>query len=261
MNPTIVDTQAFPGERSQLHVFRPASTQPVPFVFFIHGGGWQRGDQTSMAWAWNELESLGVGLVLPSYRLAPEHRFPQAFEDLCSLLAWVKANGASIGLDTSRMLLMGGSAGSHLAMLLTTRALKEGRPMPTLKAVAAYCGIMDLAAQYEFDRTTRDATMTVSFMGAAPEEAPEAYRLASPIAHIHAGMPPVWMAHGSADPVVPVEQSRSMVQKLREAGIAVEYQEAEGLPHTMSEPNRPEGAPIRFLFRETLLPFVCRQLC
>mgnify|MGYP001476004916 CR=1 FL=1 len=259
MNPTVIETQAFPGERSQLHLYRPNTPAPVPFVFFIHGGGWQRGDQTSLAWAWKELEPLGVGLVLPSYRLAPEHPFPCAFEDLCQLLAWVKDHGASLGLDPSRMLLMGGSAGSHLAMLLATRALKEGRPMPTVKGVATYCGIMDLAAQYEFDRT-RGATMTESFLKAAPAEAPEQYRLASPIAHVHAGIPPVWMAHGTVDDVVPVEQSRAMVAKMREAGVSVHYQEAEGRSHTMVEEKRSEEEPPRFLFRDSLFAFVCRQL-
>lgn len=238
-------------------MYLPEGSGPLPFVLGIHGGGWNSGNQESYSWLWPKLEPLGVALVLCSYRLAPEFPFPCAYDDLLRVLSWIQEHGASHRLDTTRCLLFGGSAGGHLAMLLATRGIAENSAVPEIRGVVDFCGIMDLAAQHTWDRG-RASPMTREFLASDPENNPERFRAASPQENIHANMPPAWIAHGSVDPVVPVEQSRRMVRNLRKAGHDPVYLEARGLGHTMLETTR-DGrtiAPAEILFEHDFLRFV-----
>lgn len=258
--PQILAANPAIGERGDLHIYRPDDgAAAVPFVLGIHGGGWRNGDQSSFDYLWDKLRPLGMGLVLASYRLAPEHPFPAAYEDLLNVLAWLKTEGAGHGLDTSRCLLFGSSAGGHLAMLLATRAIAEDRPRPTLCGVAEYCGIMDLSAQYAWDEE-RGAKMTRDFLATTPSENPSSYRDASPLAHVHPNMPPVWMAHGSTDTVVSIAQSRAIVERLQATNQDVIFLEGRNLGHTMIE-IQASGEPVEpreLFFEQDLLRFTHR---
>jgi len=261
-NPVIIEANPAIGKTGDIHIYLPeGKSGPLPFIVGIHGGGWSRGEQTAFAWMWPDVKSLGIPLELVSYRTAPAHPFPCAYEDLCHALAWLKENGAKHGLNPEKCVLYGSSAGGHLAMLLATRGLKENRPMPVLCGVAQHGGIMDLASQYAFD-IIRKSTMTKDFLGSSPEENPEIYRESSPIENIHDRMPPIWIGHGSVDQVVPVTQSRTMVERLRQAGQNVVYLEAEGLPHTMVEtfPDGKDYNPPVLIFRNDFDRFVYRTI-
>lgn len=250
------------GPRGDLHIYLPTGAKaPYPFVLGIHGGSWRNGDQTAYAYMAPKLEPLGVALVLVSYRLAPNHPFPAAYEDLLFVLRWLKEHGHDHSLDTTRCLLFGASAGGHLAMLLATRALQEDRARPIIRGVAQYCGIMDPVAQYAWDEKVRNF-MTRDFLNASPEGNPEIFNSASPVAHLHSSMPPIWMAHGTADQTVPVAQSRELVERLRAMDRDVIYLEARGLAHTSREVSA-SGKPVEpleLLFERDLLRFVERSL-
>lgn len=256
-----IQTNPAIGDRGLIHVYGSDPSSPKPFVLAIHGGGWRNGDQTSFAWMWPRIRELGVALVLPSYRLTPEFRFSHAYDDLVHVLSWLRDHGSSEGLDPEQCMLFGSSAGGHWSMLVATRAMKEKLPMPGIKGVVNYCGVMDMPAQYEFDIESKKS-MVQDFMGATPESDPALYRSASPICHIHDRMPPVWMAHGSTDGAVLVTQSRDMVRALRTAGHDPIYLEARNLGHTMIEIT-PDGKilkPQKLLFEEDLLRFMNRHL-
>ena len=260
-----VQTNPEIGDRGFIHIYDADISTPGPYVLGIHGGGWSGGDQSS----WHDgalrriVKSLGFSLVLATYRQTPKFRFPCAYDDLVHLLRWLRDNGAAQGLDPSRCLLFGASAGGHLAMLLATRAMKEMRPAPLIKGVVNYCGIMDLPAQYDFDTAVRKSTMVENFLGATPQSDPALYRAASPICHIHKHMPPVWMAHGSGDVTVPVAHSRDMARALTAAGCDTIYLEARGIDHTMLEvgTNGEHIEPYKLLFEDDLRRFMHRSLC
>jgi len=257
----VLQTNPAIGERGIIHVYGADPATPRAYVLGIHGGGWKQGDQTSFAWIWPRIQALEVALVLPSYRLAPTFRFPCAYDDLVHLLAWLRDNGASHGLDASRCLLFGSSAGGHLAMLLATRAMRENHPMPVLKGVVNYCGPMDLSAQHRFD-VERGTSLVQDFLGDCPKNNPSIYRTASPMDHIHAQVPPVWMAHGTIDDVVPIAQSRDMVRALAAAGCDPVYLETPGVGHTMVAVGSDGKAldPQELLFEEDVLRFVNQVL-
>lgn len=247
--------------RGEIHLYLPASIGPHPFVLGIHGGGWQSGDQTSYTWLWPKIAPIGVALVLLSYRLAPRFPFPCAYEDVLRVLSWIRKNGLKHGLDVDRCLLLGGSAGGHIAMLVATRGTSETREIPTIRGVAVFCGIMDLEAQYYMDRQY-NRTYTKDFLQQSPVGNREVFRQASPIAHIHAAMPPVWLAHGARDNVASPNQSRNLVRDLLACGHTPIYREAKARGHTMLEADPPENSPIseRLLFEDDFLDFLSKTL-
>ncbi|MDD5483353.1 MAG: prolyl oligopeptidase family serine peptidase [Kiritimatiellae bacterium] len=120
---------------------------------------------------------------------------------------------------------------------------------------AVYCGIMDLKTQVDAD-IRRKSTITVDFMGGAPSWAPDLYIEASPINHVRAKAPAIWIAHGTDDDIVPVDQSRRMVERLRAEGNTVVYQEAPGRGHTMTATDNPNPDNTAFLYEEEMLSFV-----
>lgn len=257
----VIQTNPAIGDRGLMHVYGADPATPRPYVLAIHGGGWRNGDPTSFAWMWPRIKALDVALVLPTYRLAPAFRFPCAYDDLVHLLAWLRDNGTAHGLDASGCLLFGSSAGGHLAMLLATRATKENRPMPCLRGVVSYCGSYDLAAQYTRD-SQHGASMVSDFLGGPPEANAPLYHAASPIGHVHDRMPPIWMAHGTTDAVVPVAQSRDLVRALVAAGGDPIYLEVRAVGHTMveSDPNGKVLEPYQLLFEADVLRFMHRTL-
>ena len=260
-NPVLIEANRAIGSHGVIHLYRPDEKKLHPFIIGIHGGGWQSRDQTQYEFLWPKVKPLGFALALVSYRQAPRFRFPHAYEDLLSILLWLKEHGESHHLDTSQCVLFGASAGGHLAMLLATRAIAENRPAPLIRGVAQYCGMMDLADQYRFDEEHGDR-MTKTFLGVTPDADPQLYRDASPSCHLHRKMPPVWMAHGTADKIVPVSQSREMARRLREAGHDPVYLEARGLPHTVCEwtIDGRELNPFTLLFEHDLLRFFQRAV-
>lgn len=249
----IVEANPSAGTCGQLHLYLPATPSGTvfPFVFGIHGGAWRRGDQRTYTFLPPIFNPSGIAVVLASYRRVPDAAFPTAFEDLRNTLDWLGRHGRAYGLDTSRCLLLGGSAGAHLAMLLATRWQESGLPGDMLRGVAAYCGIMDLTRQYHWDQE-HGATMTSDFMGGCPSTFPDRYDAASPLNHAHPNMPPVWMMHGSADVTVPPFQSRLMAEKLAALGCEVHHHELTGVTHALMETG---AAAPRLLLEDDLLDF------
>jgi acetyl esterase/lipase len=261
--PDIIQTNPSIGERGEIHVYRPLArgSGNYPFVLGIHGGAWKRGDQTAYRFLPPKLLPQGVAVVLVSYRLLPNFRFPAAFEDLAHVLAWLKRNGRDLGLNVSRCVLFGGSAGAHLAMLLAARTIAEGRTRPTLCGIVAYCGIMDTIDQYLWDQENGES-LVKEFLGTSPEGDVTLYRQASPVEQVHSVMPPVWMVHGNADRIVSPDQSRKMRDKLQELGHVPILLEAQGMDHTLVELGGMEETPesLTLLFEQELLLFISRAL-
>ena len=93
------------------------ANRPTPAVVVVHGGGWTGGDPSQAGGNALHFARRGIATVSISYRLAPTHRFPAALDDVRRGLRHVRANADRLGIDPERLVLMGLSAGAHLAML------------------------------------------------------------------------------------------------------------------------------------------------
>src|SRR5262249_6319608 len=106
------------GEPLRYDFYRPLGVNaPTPGVVFLHGGGWTGGDPSQAAGNGTYFARRGIATISISYRLAPAHRFPAALDDVRRGLRHVRAHAREFDVDPDRLVLMGLSAGAHLAML------------------------------------------------------------------------------------------------------------------------------------------------
>ena len=123
-------------ERQVLDIYAPEDAKNLPVVFWIHGGGWQTGDKTSVQIKPRVFAERGFVFVSTNYRLLPHVEMGVLIRDVAKSLGWVHKNIAGHGGDPRRILVMGHSAGAQLAALLCIddRYLKaEGIPFDVLK--------------------------------------------------------------------------------------------------------------------------------
>lgn len=105
--------------RQRLDLARPAGVPRAPILLFVHGGGWSAGDKRHAAadkarWA----NANGWAFASANYRLVPQATVEQQAADIAGAIAWLRANAAREGLDPDRIVVMGHSAGAHLAALV-----------------------------------------------------------------------------------------------------------------------------------------------
>ena len=113
-----------------VRVFRPPGEVPKPGVLYFHGGGWVLGSCETHDDMCAEISAhADVVTVLVDYRLAPEYPHPAQFEDSHNVLAWMRSEGSRAGIDPSRIVGAGDSAGGQmtvgLALFLRDRALPQ----------------------------------------------------------------------------------------------------------------------------------------
>ncbi len=146
-------------ERQVLDVYSPAGAKNLPVVFWIHGGGWQAGDKSSVQLKPQVFVEKGFVFVSTNYRLLPNVEMETIFRDVAKSLGWVHKHIAEHGGDPKRILVMGHSAGAQLAALLCTddRYLKaEGVPFSVLKGCVPVDGdTYDVPAIIETAETRR----------------------------------------------------------------------------------------------------------
>lgn len=225
------------GEPLRYDHFRPLGvTGPTPCVVFVHGGGWTGGDPSQAAGNGLHFARRGIATVSISYRLAPAHRFPACLDDVRRGLRWVRAHAGEFGVDPDRLVLMGLSAGAHLAVLahlardiaaLDPDLPPELRDVPEdVVGVIAHYGPYDLARR----KPVGGWDPIADLLGERLAD-PEWIRIASPVRHAAAATAPMLLIHGTADTVVSWRESERMHQALVEAGRASELLILDGAPH------------------------------
>lgn len=258
-NFTTVQTNPDIGECGLIDIFLPESNSkgPHPFVLAIHGGGWHSGNRMSYHWIPKRLLQHGMAVVTCSYRLQQEAKFPAAFDDLVHLLKWLKTNAAKHGLSENGCVILGGSAGGHLVCLLSTRGLQENEAsFIPIQGGVAYCPVVDMRDQYEFDQIA-GRVITQNFLNTTPDENPQVYHDASPIHFITRNTPPLWIAHGDKDTVVPVSATLDYTKMCHKAGAKVTTHIEPGADHTMTVP---DVKPNVFLQEDMMIAFVKKCL-
>ncbi|WP_042703977.1 alpha/beta hydrolase [Azospirillum sp. B506] len=211
-----------------------------PVLLFFHGGGYVVGSLDSHDGLCRSIASKsGVSVVSVGYRLAPEHRFPTAFDDAVDALDWLGRNGAVLGLDAGRLAVGGDSVGGSLAAAISLRAAADpGLPRPRLQ-VLIY-PVTDATAdtgslrRYGEGHLLERATLDWFYRHYARDEAdrrdgrfsPLLAELPPPVA---SSLAPTLLVLAECDPLV--DEGIAYGRKLVEAGAAVDVRIHAGMTH------------------------------
>jgi acetyl esterase/lipase len=199
--------------RQRLDVYQPrqAAVAPRPVVVFWYGGSWTAGEKESYRFVGAALAQMGYVAVLPDYRLYPKVKFPSFMDDAAEAVAWVRKHAAEYHADASRIVLMGHSAGAHMAALLLEDPSYLTRAGVDTRYIAALIG---LSGPYAL--TPNSDTLNTIF--AAPFQ-PRDWQ---PVAHVVTRGPPTLLLHGRTDSVVRMEVSEKFAALLRAQGTEVQ---------------------------------------
>jgi acetyl esterase/lipase len=249
-----------PGYRPlKLDLYRPKQqTGPLPVVIWIHGGGWRGGDQRGAAFAGTDMPAMlgeiaarGYVAAAVSYRMAGEARFPAQGQDLRAAIRFLKANAAQYGIDPSKVILWGGSAGGYMAAQAGVSCGDSSFDAPPaqgpagaappappaagsecVQGVIAFYPITDLPELAKRDAPGTANSPEAQFLGCAVSACPaNQIALASVISRIDAKDPPFLIMHGDADTTVPIAQSRLLEASLKAKGVPAELVVVPGQTH------------------------------
>jgi acetyl esterase/lipase len=195
---------------------RAPDARPAPIVVLVHGGGWSSGSPEDWPQLARYLAAQGYLVAMPEYRLAPQHRFPAAVDDVRAAVDFLRGRATTWGGDADGVVLLGRSAGAHLALLVGYTST-----LNAVRGVVSIYGPADLLFGWQNPGNARvyDGVGAIeAFLGGPPSAVPEAYSGSSAYDRVGAGTPPTLLIHGSKDELVWVEQSRRLARRLQEAG-------------------------------------------
>jgi acetyl esterase/lipase len=206
------------GEKLTLDVFRPGYEHgPLPGVLVIHGGSWQNGNSREFIALNGYLAARDYLVFSINYRLAPKWKFPAGRDDILSAIAYLKVYAGQLGLDPTRLALLGRSAGGQLALLAAYTAAD-----PAIRGVISVYAPTDLRYGYEHPASKQlidTRAVLETYLGGSPAKADEAYFAASPINFVNPASPPTLLIHGLHDGHVSSEESARLEAKLQEASV------------------------------------------
>ncbi len=207
----------------------PDGVASAPGVIIVHGGGWVAGDRRiDVAPLFRPLSEAGFAWFSISYRLAANAmQFGAAVDDVESAIRFVKSHAAEFHVDPNRIALIGESAGGQLAAMAALRM----EPDTVVKAVVGLYAPNDLISLL---KTSNYVPVQIrSQVIGKPWEAFVLAALAklSPIENVRRNMPPFLLIHGTADPLVPFQQSEEMCRRMRAVGASCEIYAVAGAGH------------------------------
>lgn len=203
------------GERGLGDLYLPKQPDNAPVALTIHGGGWSAQDKSSFCGVAEFIASLGWAVFNINYRLTSIVPWPACGDD-CLAAAKFLLDGKEpefAGLDRRKLLICGGSAGGHLALMTGLRL-----PPERVAGIISISGIDELTSDYAL-HTARYCP----FFGSGVTEEKKAQ--ANPIHYLRPDFPPVLLTHWDDDQVVPVECARRFRDRGRALGCRVDYYE------------------------------------
>lgn len=219
-----------------LRIYTPvaAGGDALPVLVYFHGGGWVIGDlETHDALCRTLANEADCKVVAVDYRLAPEHVFPAAVDDCYAALKWVEANGASIGVDATRIAVAGDSAGGNLAAVVSQIAKAEKGPEISFQLLIYPVTDTDTdtgsyranESGYLLDREGMVWFFDHYLKGADRSDP----RIAPLKAASLSGLPAAYVVTAGFDPLR--DEGRAYADALKAAGVAVEHVNYDGMIH------------------------------
>ena len=204
----------------------PKTNGPTPVIINIHGGGWNKGVKESQT-GFNTFFKAGFAVANIEYRLSGQATAPAAVEDARCALIYLIKNAKPLNIDVNKIVVMGGSAGGHLALMAGLLGNDHrfdtncpGVDNIKVAAIIDKYGITDVWDwAYGPVLTSKSATQWLG--GKAKDEA--FIKSVSPIYYVNKNSPPIFIVHGDADPTVPYQESVALHKKLQEAGVKTQF--------------------------------------
>lgn len=207
----------------------PAGGAKDTVVLFLHGGAYVMGSAEQYRSFCGQLaRDTGARLLVPDWRLAPEHPYPAGLEDALAVWRWLR----STGVEPSRVVLAGDSAGGGLALAMLVALAEAGEPMPV--GAALFSPWVDLAcegashvenAPYDFLNTPQLLTFARFYAGGLELKDPRVSPLRAPLR----GLPPLFLQAGGAE--LFRDSVLELAERARAAGVPVTLDVCEHLPH------------------------------
>jgi acetyl esterase/lipase len=216
-------------QRQVLDIYAPAGAKNLPVVFWIHGGGWQTGDKSSVQLKPQAFMEKGFVYVSTNYRLLPEVDMGTIIRDVAKSIRWVHDHIAEHGGDPRRLLVMGHSAGAQLAAIVSIddRYLKaEGLSLAIIKGCVPVDGdTFDVPAIIETAETRRRVHgQSMPTFGHRQKfgNDPALHRDFSAVTHVASdkGIPPFLIVHVAEHPDTSAQAQR-LASALKAANVPV----------------------------------------
>jgi acetyl esterase len=229
---------AGPADNVKVRIYRPrgvSAPAPAPVLVYIHGGGWVVGNLDSHDHLCRYLAARsGVVVVAVDYRLAPEHKFPAAYEDCLAATRWVAASANELGIDAKRIAVGGDSAGGSLAAATALAVRDEAWPMlrlqllfyPSTDFTADTASMRDNATGYLLTRAAMEQFIDWYLPSRIARTDP---RTSPQLAIDHSGVAPAYIVSAEFDPLR--DEAHIYADTLEHAGVAVERKCYEGMVH------------------------------
>lgn len=212
---------------------------PFPGVIIIHGGGWRSGNRKMEIPMARTLAANGYAAALVEYRLSTEAQYPAGVHDLKAAVRWMRAHAHDYAIDSSRIAVMGGSAGGTLAVLLGTtgdRKEFEGtgthpRHSTAVQAIIDIDGVVDFTDSAESGKDIDPAKPSAGklWFGSAYRDRPDLWKEASALHWVTSKTPPIMFVNSSLDRFHAGRDP--MIAKLNALGIYSEVHPIPGTPH------------------------------
>jgi acetyl esterase/lipase len=193
-------------------VYRPRHARGAPLVVFFYGGSWQKGSRDLYQFLGTSLAAQGIVTVVPDYAVFPPAKFPEFIEDGARAVAFAREHAREFGADPNRLVLMGHSAGAHIAAMLTFDPQWLGAA--GLDAHRDVAGFVGLAGPYDFLPITGRILQRIFGGTNRPET--------QPITFVTGREAPSLLITPKRDVVVDPANSQCLAAKIREQGGTVE---------------------------------------
>ncbi len=212
---------------------RPSTSMPI--LLYLHGGGWTMGSPESTDLVTRKLAYLSGCLIISvDYRLAPENPYPVGLDDCMAMYQWTLKNASQLHGNAEKIAIGGDSCGGNLALALALRARDEGIKLPN--ALLALCPLTDFAFEkypsvlklgpnsllYDFAFLSCVRTFYSSY-----DQWQHPY--VSPMYGHLQGLCPTFILSAGQDPLI--DDNKEFTQKLKKAGVTVEFMIHEEMPH------------------------------
>jgi arylformamidase len=226
------------GADECIDIFTPSDDGNAPFVAFFHGGWWKANNRIARAFLAEEYLERGFGFASIGYPLAPEHSISTICESARNAMSWLYKNAPSFGLNPSKIVLAGNSAGGHIATMVGSEDGLAAACVPS----SAIAGIVSLSGIYDL------GLLAGTFVEEWIPLDQNLVNICSPIHHLPAQGTPVLLVAGETEPEGFKEQMLAYASALKKAGRSVIAEEMAGHSHfsIIGELGLPGRRPFEF---------------